>query len=176
MHRNGGGYPNTHRRFHFSPNKKMKIIIRPAVRGDAETIARFNSAMAEETEHIRLDADRLLRGVLGLFDAPSLGRYGVAEVDGIIAGQMMITYEWSDWRNGVFWWIQSVYVLPEYRARGIYRALYEKTVDDAKKAGNVCGLRLYVEKENRTAHSVYEKLGMALTAYDMYEVDFIIKR
>ena len=89
---------------------------------------------------------------------------------------MMVSYEWSDWRNGIFWWIQSVYVLPEFRVQKIYRTLYEYAVALAKEQQNVCGLRLYVEKENERAHHVYEKLGMTLTNYDMYEVDFVLKR
>jgi GNAT superfamily N-acetyltransferase len=154
----------------------MTINIRKAERPDAETIASFNAAMAEETEHLQLDSQRLLLGVNGLFDNPSLGYYLFAETEGVIAGQMMITYEWSDWRNGVFWWIQSVYVKPEYRAHGVFRALYNYTINEATRGGNVCGIRLYVEKENERAHRVYEKLGMNLTAYDMYETDFVLKR
>lgn len=152
------------------------MIIRKAKLSDSKTIAEFNAAMAKETEHIQLDVDRLLLGVRGLFEKPTLGYYTVAEIDGAVVGQMMITYEWSDWRNGVFWWIQSVYVLPDFRSEGIFKKLYLHTVEEAKQAGNVCGLRLYVEKENERAHHVYEKLGMTLTAYDMYEVDFVLKR
>lgn len=154
----------------------MNILIRKANRSDAETIARFNAAMAEETEHFKLDFERLLRGVNGLFDDSDKGFYLVAELNGEVVGQMMITYEWSDWRNGVFWWIQSVYVKPDFRAQGVFRKLYDNAVDMAKQAGNVCGLRLYVEKENERAHYVYEQLGMTLTKYDMYEVDFVLKR
>ena len=150
--------------------------IRKAVRTDITTIAQFNAAMALETEHLTLDSSRLLLGVEGLFDNPNNGFYLVAEYNGAIVGQLMITYEWSDWRNGLFWWIQSVYVHPEYRAQKIYRALYEHTVTLAKEQKNVCGLRLYVEKENERAHHVYEKLGMSLTNYDMYEVDFVLHR
>jgi ribosomal protein S18 acetylase RimI-like enzyme len=154
----------------------MSIIIRQAERRDAETIAQYNAAMAKETEHLELDVQRLLLGVNGLFDNPTLGFYTVAEENNIIVGQMMITYEWSDWRNGVFWWIQSVYVKPEFRSAGVFRKLYDHAVEKAASAGNVCGLRLYVEKENERAHHVYEKIGMKLTAYDMFEVDFVLKR
>lgn len=154
----------------------MTTLIRHAVRTDAQTIAEFNAAMAIETEQLQLDVSRLLLGVNGLFDNPDKGFYLVAENNGVIIGQMMITYEWSDWRNGIFWWIQSVYVLPQYRAQKIYRTLYEHAVLLAKEQKNVCGLRLYVEKENERAHHVYEKLGMTLTNYDMYEVDFVIQR
>ncbi len=150
--------------------------IRKALRNDVQTIAEFNAAMALETEHLQLDISRLLLGVEGLFNNPDMGFYLVAEINGSIVGQMMVTYEWSDWRNGIFWWIQSVYVPPEFRAQKIYRTLYEYTVALAKEQQNVCGLRLYVEKENERAHHVYEKLGMMLTNYDMYEVDFVLKR
>jgi GNAT superfamily N-acetyltransferase len=154
----------------------MNITIRNAERHDAKTIAAFNAAMAEETEHLKLDGELLLRGVNGLFDNPSFGFYILAEIDGDIAGQMMVTYEWSDWRNGVFWWIQSVYVRPEFRAHGVFRALYDYVIQEAHTAGNVCGIRLYVEKENERAHHVYEKIGMSRTAYDLYENDFVLKR
>jgi ribosomal protein S18 acetylase RimI-like enzyme len=154
----------------------MAISIRKALRSDAQTIAEFNAAMALETEHLTLDISRLLLGVEGLFDNSEKGFYLVAKNNNAVVGQMMITYEWSDWRNGIFWWIQSVYVPPEYRAQKIYRTLYEHAVALAKEQQNVCGLRLYVEKENERAHHVYEKLGMSLTNYDMYEVDFVLKR
>ncbi len=154
----------------------MNVIIRNAERRDAKTIAQCNAAMAKETEHLELDFQRLFDGVNGLFNNPTLGFYIVAEENGLFAGQMMITYEWSDWRNGVFWWIQSVYVRPEFRSAGVFRKLYEHIIEQAKQKGNVCGIRLYVEKENERAHSVYEKLGMKRTAYDMFEVDFVIKR
>ena len=154
----------------------MTNTIRKAIRSDAKTIAQFNAAMALETEHLQLDVSRLLLGVEGLFDNSDKGFYLVAEHNGIVVGQMMITYEWSDWRNGIFWWIQSVYVHPEHRAQKIYRTLYDYAVDLAKEQKNVCGLRLYVEKENERAHHVYEKLGITLTKYDMYEVDFVLNR
>ncbi len=152
------------------------IFIRKALRSDAQTIAEFNAAMALETEGLCLDVSRLLLGVAGLFDNADKGFYLIAEHNGSVVGQMMITYEWSDWRNGIFWWIQSVYVHPEFRAQKIYRTLYEHAIALAKEQQNVCGLRLYVEKENERAHHVYEKLGMTLTNYDMYEVDFVLKR
>jgi GNAT superfamily N-acetyltransferase len=154
----------------------MNILIRTALRSDAQTIAEFNAAMALETEHLQLDVSLLLLGVNGLFDNPEKGFYLIAEHDGVVVGQMMVTYEWSDWRNGIFWWIQSVYVPPEYRVQKIYRTLYEHTAALAKEQENVCGLRLYVDKENDRAHRVYEKLGMTLTNYDMYEVDFVLQR
>ncbi|MDD8018224.1 MAG: GNAT family N-acetyltransferase [Bacteroidota bacterium] len=153
-----------------------QISIRKAELKDVGTIARFNAAMAEETEHIQLDMDRLQQGVEGLLNAPMYGVYILAEVNGTTVGQTMITYEWSDWRNGLFWWIQSVYVLPNYRTQGVFRALYNFTLDLAQRQKNVCGLRLYVDKENERAYHIYRKLGMKETAYKMLEVDFVLHR
>lgn len=152
------------------------ITLRAARREDAEGIARCNVALAKETEHFDLDFERTLQGVRAMFDDPSKGFYLLAESGGAVAGQLMITYEWSDWRNGVFWWFQSVYVHPEHRRSGVFRALYERIVSDARSAGNVCGLRLYVERENERAREVYRALGMKSTVYDLMEVDFIIAR
>ncbi|MBI5463523.1 MAG: GNAT family N-acetyltransferase [Ignavibacteriales bacterium] len=152
------------------------ITIRIATRSDASTIAQYNAAMALETEHLRLDMERLQSGVNGIFDDPSRGFYLVAEHNGTVIGQLMITYEWSDWRNGVFWWIQSVYVKEEFRAKKVFRSLYDHSLAMANEKGNVCGIRLYVEKENERAHAVYEKLGMSVTQYNLFEKDFILKR
>jgi len=145
------------------------LTIRPAVPADAETIAAFNEAMARETEGKTLDPATIRAGVKGLFSRPSLGFYLLAEETGMPAGQLMITYEWSDWRCGVFWWIQSVYVRPEFRGKGVYRALHQRVRQMAKEAGGVCGFRLYVEKENTTAQATYRRLGMHETRYLMFE-------
>ena len=152
------------------------ITLRTATRNDAPVIAHYNAAMALETEHLHLDMERLLKGVNGIFDDASRGFYLVAEMDGAVIGQLMITYEWSDWRNGVFWWIQSVFVKEEFRAQKVFRSLYDRVVAMAHEQGNVCGIRLYVEKDNSKAHAVYEKLGMSVTQYDLLETDFILKR
>ncbi len=152
------------------------ITIRTATRSDAPVIVHYNAAMALETEHLHLDMERLLNGVNGLFDDASRGFYLVAEHEGTVIGQLMITYEWSDWRNGVFWWIQSVFVKEEFRAQKVFRSLYDRIVSMANEQGNVCGIRLYVEKDNTRAHAVYEKLGMSVTQYDLLETDFILKR
>ena len=143
--------------------------IRSATPADAETIASFNEAMATETEGKTLDPATIRAGVRGLFARPDLGFYVVAEDGGRIVGQLMITYEWSDWRNGVFWWIQSVYVRPEFRGKGIYRALHAHVSTMAKAAGGVCGFRLYVEKENAAAQETYRRLGMHETPYVLFE-------
>ena len=154
----------------------MSIHIRPAALSDAETIAAYNAAMARETEHLELDQERLLEGVRAVLRDSSKGLYWVAEIDGRVIGQMMITFEWSDWRNGVFWWIQSVYVHPDFRNRGVFRELYGFVAEKARSAGDVCGLRLYVERENQRAQRTYERLGMKKTSYDAYEIDFVIRR
>ncbi len=154
----------------------MPVTIRPAALADAETIAAYNAAMARETEHLELDPPRLHSGVRAVLADPSKGFYLVAEQAGRVIGQMMVTFEWSDWRNGVFWWIQSVYVHPEFRGQGVFKQLYRHVEDRARSDGGVCGLRLYVEKENRNAQRTYQRLGMAKTSYDVYEVDFVIRR
>ena len=142
---------------------------RAAAPADVETIASFNEAMATETEGKTLDPATIRAGVRGLFARPDLGFYVVAEDGGRIVGQLMITYEWSDWRDGVFWWIQSVYVRPEVRGKGVYRALHEHVRAMAKAAGGVCGFRLYVEKENAAAQETYRRLGMHETPYVLFE-------
>ena len=152
------------------------IAIRPATPADAEFLVHGNAAMALETEHLSLDLDRLRDGVHALFEDPSRGLYYVAESAGRRAGQMMITYEWSDWRNGVFWWIQSVWVEPAFRGRGVFRQLYSHVDSLARATAGVCGLRLYVEQENQRAQATYERCGMTRTAYQMYEDDFVLGR
>ena len=154
----------------------MNLAIRRATSADAGIIAAFNAAIAAETEGLSLDRQRLDQGVGAVIADPSKGFYTVAEADGQVVGQMLITFEWSDWRNGVFWWIQSVYVSPEHRRRGVYTRILRQVMDEAKAIGNVCGFRLYVDKENAPAQQVYERLGLRQTNYDMYEVDFVIGR
>lgn len=152
------------------------ITVRPATREDAEFLVRGNASMALETEEISLDLDRLRDGVHSVFDDLARGRYFIAEADGVRAGQLMITYEWSDWRNGVFWWIQSVYVVPEARRAGVFAALYAHVRGEARRASNVCGIRLYVESHNERAMASYERVGMKKTIYQMFEEDFVIAR
>jgi len=142
---------------------------RPAVAEDAETIARFNQAMAMETEGKTLDPETLGRGVRRVLDEPAHGRYLVAEDEGgAVVACLMITYEWSDWRNAQVWWIQSVYVSPAHRRKGVFRRLYQ-AVRELGEAAGVCGYRLYVERENVRAQRTYEDLGMRLADYLMYE-------
>jgi ribosomal protein S18 acetylase RimI-like enzyme len=148
---------------------EREISIRIAVENDADALVEFNQAMAFETEHKQLDAQILRSGVEAIFKDERKGFYAVAEADGKIAGGLMITFEWSDWRNKWFWWIQSVYVLPELRGRGVYRKLYDFVKKEAGMREDVCGFRLYVEKENVRAQEVYKKLGMDESYYLMFE-------
>jgi ribosomal protein S18 acetylase RimI-like enzyme len=154
----------------------MAIRVRRATIADAKTIANFNSAIAKETEHLDLDRKRLLRGVKALLNDASKGYYILGEIEGQIAGQLMITYEWSDWRAATFWWVQSVYVLPEFRGAGVFSQLFRYVEKAARKNKSVCGIRLYVEHGNAHAKQTYERLGMKQANYDMYEIDFVIKR
>ena len=148
------------------------IHIRRATLSDAAFIAESNIAMASETEGMALNEDVVRPGVAAVLANDSLGFYVVAEIDGNPAGQLMVTYEWSDWRNGLWWWIQSVYVRPEHRRKGVYTALHRHISEAAQAAGGVCGIRLYVEQENTIAQQVYQSLDMYRTRYHMYEVEF----
>lgn len=144
------------------------ISIRSATLSDAETLMQFNCNMAMETEGKTLDKAIVLPAVKAVFDDPSNGFYLLAEVDEVAAGSLMVTYEWSDWRNYNIWWIQSVYVGINYRRKGIYKALYNEVKNRAIAAG-VKTIRLYVEKENTNAQLTYEALGMQQSPYLMYE-------
>lgn len=146
--------------------------IRDATPEDAEIIVRFNGFLAEETEGKHPDEGVLRRGVGRGLARPDLCRYWLAELDGAVVGQTMVTFEWSDWRDGVIWWLQSVYVVPHARGRGVFRALYRHVERLARQDGDVCALRLYVERDNEPARRVYERLGMKGTAYLVYERDW----
>ena len=148
------------------------IRIRPAQPSDLDLIVRFNRRLAEESEGRSLDPEILRAGVRAVLEATDKGRYFVAEVDGAVAGQLMVTSEWSDWRNGWFWWIQSVYVDPAFRGRGVYRALHQHVERIARGRGDVRGLRLYVEEANHRARETYSRLGMRKTGYLLYETDW----
>lgn len=146
-----------------------EIVIRPAKKEDAPDLVEFNQAMALETEGKRLDGKVLKSGVEAVFEDEKKGFYVVADNAGKIVGGLMVTFEWSDWRDRWFWWIQSVYILPEFRGRGIYRRLAGFVREKAIEKGDVTGIRLYVEQENTRAQKVYEKLGMEKSHYLMYE-------
>ncbi len=144
------------------------ITIRKAIPEDSATIIEFQQKMAWETEQLTLVPVKVTNGVAAVFANPGHGQYWVAEDSGKIVSSLLITYEWSDWRNANVWWFQSVYVLPEYRRTGIFRSLYEHIKAEAENNG-IAGLRLYVETNNMRAQKTYEALGMQSEHYKMYE-------
>lgn len=148
------------------------ITVRSARSDDLNAIAQFNQALARETESKTLDQETIREGVRRLLADPSIGLYFIAEIEGMVVGQTMITTEWSDWRNGFFWWIQSVYVSPEFRRRGVFRALHMEVREAARKKPDVCGLRLYVHLDNARAMEAYLNLGMERTQYAMFEEEW----
>src|SRR5262249_45504706 len=135
-------------------------VYRKATPTETEKIVRFQIEMARETEQIELDSDVLFQGVRAVFEDRSRGCYYVAEQMGGIVGCTLITYEWSDWRDGVVWWIQSVYVEPAFRKQGVYKGFYTYLKEMAQKDAQVRGIRLYVDRRNTAAQSVYEHVGM----------------
>ncbi|MDB5037891.1 MAG: family N-acetyltransferase [Bacteriovoracaceae bacterium] len=147
----------------------MPVTIREAKLTDLETIASFQMAMAKETEGIELEKQKCLKGVGGVFEDPNRGNYFIAELDGKIVGSTLITHEWSDWRNGIVWWIQSVYVRPEARGQKVFKSIYEKIKNLGLENSQFRGLRLYVEKHNVKAKAVYQALGMTSERYDLFE-------
>jgi len=145
-----------------------KPDIRAARAEDLETLVAGNMALAEETEPVRLDMETLRQGILALLESRAPGRYWVAEVEGRVVGQLLVTFEWSDWRNRMVWWIQSVYVAPDARGRGVLRTLYDVARREALAAG-AGGLRLYVNTANQQAQAVYAALGMNGDHYRVFE-------
>jgi ribosomal protein S18 acetylase RimI-like enzyme len=158
--------PNEH------PSSTSAVTVRSAQASDLPLVVEFNLRLAEESEGKQLDRDVLTRGVRRALAAPEMCRYFMAEVGGEVAGQTMITYELTDWRDGVLWWLQSVYVRPEDRKKGIFRALYEHIAALARQTDGVRGLRLYVEEKNARAQRVYEQMGMQPGGYIVYEQDW----
>lgn len=148
------------------------IEIKNASQEDLSLLCQFNQAMAIETEDKPLSDGTLNTGISKVLQDPDLGFYLIAVKDGTTAGALMVTNEWSDWRNGLFWWIQSVYVLPEYRRQGVFNALYQKVKELALANKNICGIRLYVERENINAQQTYEAMGMGETHYRIFEEEF----
>lgn len=143
-------------------------IIRPARPEDTPTIVRFNIALADESEGLRLDPETVGAGVRRMFSDPALGRYFMAVSSaGERLGQLMITTEWSDWRNCMIWWLQSVYTAPEHRGRGVFRSLCEHVLDEAGEEG--CRVRLYVERGNSRAIAAYRALGFGHCGYEVME-------
>ena len=144
------------------------INIRKATSEDADVIIDFQQKMAWETEKMTLVPEIIAKGVNAVFTDPSHGQYWVAEDNGIVVASLLITYEWSDWRNSNVWWFQSVYVFPDFRRKGIFRSMYMHIKNEAENRG-VAGLRLYVETNNSSAQKTYEALGMKSKHYTMYE-------
>jgi GNAT superfamily N-acetyltransferase len=151
---------------------RLGIAIRAASIDDLPLLVDFNCRLAEETEHKRLDPEVITRGVRRALSQPGLCRYWVAECDDQIVGQAMITLELTDWRDGVLWWLQSVYVAEPHRGRGVFRALFDHIAAAAKADPEVRGLRLYVERENTRAQRVYEQLGLSPSGHLVYERDW----
>lgn len=149
----------------------MEISVRIAESRDIPLLVNGNIAMALEAEHKHLDPLTVERGVRAVFESPAHGRYFIAEIDEKVVGQAMYTCEWSDWRAGDFWWFQSVYVLPEARRIGVFRTLYRHIEALAKADAGVCGLRLYVERDNERAQQTYRRCGMQDAGYVVMEVD-----
>ena len=143
---------------------------------DIEHLVAFSQAMALETEGRWLEADRLQRGTRALLNSTVHGFFLVAEqpLTHQVVGQLMITYEWSDWRNAAFWWIQSVYVDPAWRRKGVFREMHAKVIERAKADPGVCGVRLYVESENSVAQDVYRRVGLKPSSYSVFETDFVL--
>lgn len=148
----------------------MKIT-QPGIE-DINSLVNFNIKMAKETENKILNKKIVTKGVSEVLTDTTLGYYVIAKNKNTILGSLMITYEWSDWRNGMFWWIQSVYVEKEYRQQGVYKKMYSYIKDKALKDNSCTGIRLYVEQENKIAQSVYTKLEMKETHYKLFEIDF----
>lgn len=145
--------------------------IRKALNKDIDVIARYNYNLAYETENKILDMNILTKGAEAIIKDENKGIYHVCEINGEVVGQIMYTFEWSDWRNGTFLWIQSAYVNKEFRGMGVFKALYKFIRDIADNDNNICGIRLYVEKENTIAKKTYKNIGMKECNYYIYEYD-----
>jgi len=157
----------------MSDSRTPGTTVRPARMDDDSFLAEGNRRIAAETEELALDPETVLAGVRAALEDPHKALYFVAEVDGRPAGMLMLTHEWSDWRNGDIWWIQSVYVFPEFRRGGVFRALYRHVSLLARESG-VAGIRLYVEQENHAAIRTYGSLGMERTRYAVMEQMFSV--
>ena len=155
-----------------------QLNVRLAKPEDATIIESFSAAMALETEGRHLDRDRLHDGTIALLNSPDRGFFMVAELeqtaDRTLVGQLMITFEWSDWRNGMFWWIQSVYVAPQWRRKGVYSQMHTEVLQLARTKKEVCGVRLYVDERNNIAQTVYSRVGLSLSRYKVLEEDFVL--
>jgi len=145
------------------------MIIRKAKSTDIDQIVEFQMKMAHETEQIELQQTTVVKGVTAVVSEPTKGQYYLAEKDGKVIGSLLTTFEWSDWRNGTVLWIQSVYVLPEYRRQGVYRNMYLLIKEKVLSDNSLNGIRLYADKKNVAAHKTYQKLGMSPDHYITFE-------
>ena len=145
------------------------VTYRSARQGDVDSIVAFQLAMAKETEDIELHPPTVISGVRTVFESPELGRYFVAEQDGQLVASLLITHEWSDWRNRTVWWIQSVFVIPDRRKQGIYAGLYLYIKSLCENDSSLAGIRLYVDRRNDSAQQVYLRLGMNGDHYQLFE-------
>lgn len=154
-------------------NRDMShITIRPAVEADVDTIANFNRKLCRELEARELDGETIVAGVANLLERPEQGLHLVAELDGELVGCSLITKEWSDWNNGVWWWVKSVYVKPKERRKGVNRKLYDYAREMATKEDEVCGIRVYIREANRAATVAYKALGLRELSRRMFEERF----
>jgi len=150
----------------------VSVRIRKAAIGDVATMVEFNAQLAQETEALALDKNLARRGIEDALADPSKGVYWLAEVNGAVVGQVLLTTEWSDRRDGFFWWIQGVFIKKEWRGRGVFHAFFDFVHEQAVEHENVCGVRLCVEARNSQAKRVCESLGLECTPYEVYEMDF----
>jgi len=150
-------------------DQALQITVKEASPEDKEMIIGFQIDMAWETEKVKLDENTIRLGVQNVFKNPNLGRYYVAKANNLIVASLLITYEWSDWRNSIVLWIQSVYVIPKYRKRGVFRKMYENIKQQVERDNEITGIRLYMVHNNRNADHVYEKLGMDGNRYRLFE-------
>lgn len=150
--------------------------IRLAEPRDLESLVTYNMALASETEDRQLERSLLQSGVESILADSTKGFYVVMEhrPTGEMIGQLLITFEWSDWRNAVFWWLQSVYVHKDWRRKGVFKTLYDYVLAEGKRRGNVAGIRLYVEQDNAVAQQVYTQAGLSAVPYKVFETDFIL--
>ena len=149
-----------------------ELLVRDAEDRDLETLAKFNIALAWETEQKKLEPAVVTKGLQTLLENPQYGFYTVAEMEGQVVGCTMITYEWSDWRGGLFWWIQSVYIDLKFRRQGVFRKLYEFLKEKASCEPNIYGFRVYVEHSNLAGQGTYAGVGMEEISYKLYEESF----
>ncbi len=151
------------------PTQPEKLSIRAGRPGDLETLVQYNLALARETESLTLDAAVLRSGVEKALARPESSRYFVAEAKEKVIGQTMVTFEWSDWRDGFIWWLQSVYVHPDHRSQGVFHKIYSHIEQEARKDQAARAIRLYVMEDNARGMGAYKKAGLAPSGYVVYE-------